>query len=120
MKIVYASRTGNCESIINRLGIDNLMIESGDETVKEDVILLTYTDGYGLVPSEVESFVNNNKKYIKGVIGSGDTSFGEAYCGAAVTISSELNVPLIMKIENAGTDEDIENLKAKLKEFKGE
>ncbi len=118
MKIVYASRTGNCESIINRLGIDNLMIQTGEETVKEDVILLTYTDGYGLVPTEVEEFVEKNKKYIKGVIGSGDTSFGEAYCGAAVTISEQLNIPLIMKIENTGTDEDIENLKKKLEEIK--
>ena len=94
------------------------MIQNGDEKVKEDVILLTYTDGYGLVPTEVEEFVEKNKSHIKGVIGSGDTSFGEAFCGAAVTISEELSIPLIMKIENAGTDEEIEELKKKLEEIK--
>ena len=29
MKIVYASRTGNVESIINKLGVDALRIEDG-------------------------------------------------------------------------------------------
>ena len=32
MKVVYASRTGNVESIVNRLGADALKIESGNET----------------------------------------------------------------------------------------
>ena len=119
MKIAYASRTGNCESIIQRLGCENIVIEDGTETVEENVLLLTYTDGYGLVPVEVEDFVKNNKDYIKGVIGSGDTSYGDAFCGAATTISEELNIPLIMKIENSGTEEDIENLKKEFEKFNG-
>ena len=117
MKVAYASRTGNCESIIDKLKVENVFISSGDETVNEDVILLTYTDGYGLVPTEVEDFVSNNKEHIKGIIASGDKSFGDAYCGAGVTLSEELNVPLIMKIENSGTDEEIKELKEKLKDF---
>ena len=52
MKVVYASRTGNVESIISKLGIeDALKIEDGSETVEEDYILFTYTDGFGDVPS---------------------------------------------------------------------
>ena len=117
MKIAYASRTGNCENIVNKLGIENIFISSGEESINENIILLTYTDGYGLVPTEVEDFVNNNKEYIKGIIASGDKSFGDAYCGAGVTLSEELNVPLIMKIENSGTDEEIEELKKSLEAF---
>ena len=42
MKVVYASRTGNVESIISKLGIeDALKIEDGSETVEEDYILFT-------------------------------------------------------------------------------
>ena len=44
MKVVYASRTGNVESIISKLGIeDALKVEDGSETVEEDYILFTYT-----------------------------------------------------------------------------
>ena len=41
MKVVYASRTGNVESIISKLGIeDALKVEDGSETV-----CLLYTSG---------------------------------------------------------------------------
>ena len=41
MKVVYASRTGNVESIISKLGIeDALKIEDGSETVEEDYLLI--------------------------------------------------------------------------------
>lgn len=45
MKVVFASRTGNVQSIIDRLGIDALEITSGDELIDESYILITYTDG---------------------------------------------------------------------------
>ena len=69
MKVVYASRTGNVESIISKLGIeDALKIEDGSETVEEDYILFTYTD-------------------------------------------EQYNVPCLYKVENDGSDEDIEAIK---------
>ncbi|MBR3152899.1 MAG: class Ib ribonucleoside-diphosphate reductase assembly flavoprotein NrdI [Clostridia bacterium] len=112
MKIVYASRTGNVESIVNRLGFnDVLKIGDGSESVSEDYVLFTYTDGYGDVPSEVADFVTNNSSNIKGVVVSGDTSYGEAFCKAGDVISEEYNVPVLYKIENGGSDEDIENIK---------
>lgn len=111
MKIVYASRTGNVESIIDRLGVDALRIEDGSESVTEDYIVFTYTDGYGDVPGEVSDFLENNSANIKGVVVSGDTSYGDAYCGAGDVIAEEYNVPVLYKVENEGTDEDIENIK---------
>lgn len=56
MKYVYASRTGNVQSIVSELGLDALCIQSGDEVMEEPFILFTYTDGYGDIPMEVESF----------------------------------------------------------------
>ena len=48
MKIVYASRTGHVEILMNKLNINNpTRIMSGDEKVDEDFLLFTYTDGYG-------------------------------------------------------------------------
>ena len=111
MKIVYASRTGNVESIIDRLGVDALRIEDGSESVSEDYVIFTYTDGYGDVPGEVADFLENNSANVKGVVVSGDTSYGDAFCGAGDVIAEEYNVPVLYKVENEGTDEDIANIK---------
>ena len=54
MNVYYASRTGNVESMINKLGISATKIEGGDEVADEDFILITYTDGYGDIPAEVD------------------------------------------------------------------
>ena len=48
MQLVYASRTGNVEKLISRLGISALKIESGEEKVSGDYVLVTYTDGAGI------------------------------------------------------------------------
>ena len=65
MKVVFASRTGNVQSIVDRLSVDALEISSGDEAVSEPFLLITYTDGYGDVPMEVESFLNSNGDHLK-------------------------------------------------------
>ncbi len=108
MRVVYASRTGNVENIISRLNVSNpLKIEDGSETINENYILFTYTDGYGDTPQEVEEFLSNNSNYLKGVIASGDTSYGEAFCKSGDNISEQYNVPFLYKVENAGTQDDI-------------
>ena len=86
MKIAYASRTGNVESIVAQLDMESVRIDSGNETLAEDYVLFTYTDGYGDVPAEVEAFLAGNAMFLKGVVVSGDTGYGEAYC-LAVTRS---------------------------------
>lgn len=107
MKIVYASRTGNVESLLSKLNIsDALKIESGSETVDGEYILITYTDGYGDIPMEVEDFLGNNPD-IKGVIASGDTGYGEAFCGSGDKIAEKCNIPCLYKVENDGEEEDV-------------
>lgn len=111
MKVVYASRTGNVQSIIDQLEVESLEISSGSEMVEEPYVLITYTDGYGDVPMEVESFLESNGEKITGVIVSGDQGYGEAYCKAGDVIAEKYNVPCLYKVENAGTDEDITRIK---------
>ena len=47
----------------------------------------------------------------KGVVVSGDTGYGEAYCKAGDVIAEQYNVPCLYKVENDGSDEDIEAIK---------
>ena len=112
MKFAYASRTGNVQSIIDALGIEALQIVGGDEFIDEDFILFTYTDGYGDVPFEVDAFLANHGDKLKGVVVSGDTGYGEAYGLAGDKIAEQFNVPLLYKVENGGTEEDLAAIKA--------
>lgn len=116
MRIVYASRTGNTESLVEKCGYsDPLKIETGEEEITEDYVLFTYTDGAGDVPAEVQSFLDkNDDSYIKGVVCTGDTSFGDVFCGAGDTIAEDKSVPLIAKVEQDGTDEDVEKIKEEI------
>lgn len=108
MKLVYMSRTGNVQSFVDKTGIqDTFEIENGDEVVDEDFVLVTFTDGYGDLPGEVETFLSNNADHIVAVAASGDLSYDEAYCLAADVVADTYGVPIIGKFEFDGTDEDV-------------
>ena len=68
----------------------------------------------GDVPSEVESFLAANSMFLKGVVVSGDTGYGDAYCLAGDKIAEEYGVDCLYKVENAGTAQDIEAIRAAL------
>lgn len=110
MKYVFASRTGNVEALIASLGLDALRIEDGSESIDEDYVLFTYTDGYGDIPAEVETFLPGNATHLKGVVASGELSYGEAYGLAGDKIAEEYNAPLLYKLEDSGTEEDVAQL----------
>lgn len=109
MKVVYASRTGNVQSFMDKTGLsDTLLIENGNEKVNEKFVLVTYTDGYGELPEEVATFLEKNNAFIVAVAASGDTSYGDAYCLAADVVSDTYGVPILVKFENDGSNEDVE------------
>ncbi len=114
MKYVYASRTGNVESLIGKLGLDAVRIDDGNETVDDEFILFTYTDGFGDVPMEVDTFLMANSMNIRGVVCSGSQDYGEAYCLAGDKIAEDYDVPCLYKVENDGSDEDVAAIQAAL------
>lgn len=109
MKYVFASRTGNVESMITKLNIEAIKIESGSEVVEEEYVLFTYTDGFGDVPYEVDAFLSANP-LIQGVLVSGDRNYGEAFCKAGDVISEQYGVDVLYRFENDGTDEDVQEI----------
>ncbi len=115
MKLVYASRKGHVEAAVEKLGLtDVLKIVDGTEKVEGDYIIFTYTDGNGETPKIVEEFLKNNPS-VKGVISSGNKErHPNTYNFASDNISKAYNVPIIAKLEDGGTDEELAQIKEKI------
>ena len=67
--------------------------------------------GKDVYKRQVDEFLQSQSEHLKGVVVSGDTGYGEAYCKAGDVIAEQYNVPCLYKVENDGSDEDIEAIK---------
>lgn len=112
MKIVFASQTGNVAAFVEKLELDATEVITGNETLEEEFVLITYTDGDGDVPEVVEDFLENNHAHLRGVAASGNMAWGDSFCLAADVIHGKYNVPILGKFEDDGTNEDVENVRA--------
>lgn len=109
MKLVYASRTGNVQKAVDRMMVpDALRILTGMETISEDYILMTYTDGRGVIPAIVDLFLQSNAIHCRGaaVFGNSDRH-PDTFCGAADQIELRYKIPILGRMEFDG-DPDIE------------
>ena len=114
MKIIVYSLTGNCKRFVDMCEIpeeDVIYLQDIDYDVNFDYILRTPTFGFGEVPVAVSKFLKENYKHLTGVVGSGNKNWGERFANAAEIISSEYNIPLLMKIELHGNKKDISEFK---------
>ncbi|AMO85215.1 hypothetical protein B857_02419 [Solibacillus isronensis B3W22] len=106
--IIFASRTGNVRSIVQKLGLpakDLAEVEKMDEPY----LLFTYTDGLGSVPPIVDQFMTANFELCKGIIVSGNRNFGHAFFGrAGDLLAAQYGIPLIEKVEMRGTPANYE------------
>ena len=84
----------------------------GPLNVREPYVIMVPTYGGGVVkkavPVQVKRFLNDpaNRAWIRGVIASGNTNFGEAYCAAGDIIAAKCGVPFLYRYELMGTPED--------------
>ena len=124
--IVYFSNySGNTKKFVERL-VEHEAIRipiagsGGSITVDQPYVLLvpTYGGGEGraTIPRQVRHFLNirENRSLLRGVIGFGNTNFGEHFCKAADLISAKTGVPVIAKVEIFGTEDDIRKVKERL------
>lgn len=128
VQIVYfSSATNNTKRFVEKLGFpaQRIPLHARDEDVKIEepyvLIVPTYGGGNlkGAVPKQVIKFLNNehNRSLLRGVISSGNTNFGEAYCLAGDIISAKTKVPHMYRFELLGTNEDVRKVKEGLEEF---
>ena len=124
--IVYFSNySGNTKKFVERLGENEAIripIDRSDRgiTVDRPYVLLvpTYGGGEGraAIPRQVRSFLNvkENRALLRGVVGFGNTNFGDHFCKAADLISAKTGVPVIARVEIFGTEDDLNKVKERL------
>ena len=127
-KLVYfSSATNNTERFVKKLGMPACRIplrpKEGPLRVDEEYVLVVPTYGggnaKGAVPKQVIKFLNDphNRSLCRGVIASGNTNFGQAYCLAGDIIASKLGVPFLYRYELLGTPTDVARVKEGLEDF---
>jgi protein involved in ribonucleotide reduction len=123
--VYFSSASENTKRFVEKLGIKASRIplftkEVENFEINSDSILVVPTYGGGedkrAVPIQVIKFLNNpkNRKHIAGVIGLGNTNFGETFCIAGDIVSEKLQVPLLYRVEILGTPDDVIEVKERI------
>jgi protein involved in ribonucleotide reduction len=125
--IYFSSASEHTRRFVDKLGAEaaRIPLHAKDEplTACEPFVLVlpTYggTGGEGSVPKQVIRFLNNpqNRRLIRGVIGAGNTNFGDNYCMAGDIIAAKCKVPHLYRFELMGTPEDVSRVQEGLEEF---
>lgn len=121
MIVFFSTKSGNTKRFVERFNVESIQIpldiDKIDELdIKSNFVLVTptYGGGYkkGAVPKQVIRFLNKkeNRLKIKGVISTGNTNFGNAFCLAGSIISEKCNIPNLASIELFGSIEDVSYL----------
>lgn len=127
MLVFFSSTSENTSRFIEKLDVPALRIpiklsEAAELVVDEDFVLVVPTYGTmrgDSVPKQVIKFLNleQNRVRCKGVIGTGNRNFYDEYCLAADILSAKLHVPVLYRLELAGTDEDVIKTQQGLSKF---
>ncbi|MCI1218832.1 MAG: class Ib ribonucleoside-diphosphate reductase assembly flavoprotein NrdI [Bifidobacterium crudilactis] len=95
----------------------------GDLHVREPYVLMVPTYGGGnakkAVPVQVRKFLNDpdNRAGIRGVVASGNTNFGDAFCMAGDIVARKCKVPFLYYFELMGTKEDETKVRNGMRDF---
>lgn len=125
--VYFSSATENTHRFVEKLGLpaQRIPLLKRDEFLHVDqpyvLIVPTYGGGNlkGAIPKQVIAFLNDpgNRSHCVGVISSGNTNFGTAYCLAGDIVAAKLGIPHMYKFELLGTSEDVSRVREGLKEF---
>jgi protein involved in ribonucleotide reduction len=116
MLIVYASATGNVKRFVDKLDMRAININDiENRIVDEPFIFITYTDGSGEVPSEVDDFIMLNRKNFVAISASGNRNWGvKQFARSANIIAFLYNVPILLKFEDDGEVDDVKKFKERV------
>ena len=122
MIVYFSSISENTKRFVEKLELpaQRIPLRKFDDNpliVNSPFVLVVPTYGGGhessTVPKQVVKFLNieQNRSNLVGVIGMGNTNFGEHFCRAADIISFKTGAPVIQKVEIFGTPDDVKKAK---------
>lgn len=126
MEIVYFSNySGNTKRFVEKFSnlATRIPIKWDSDSpllVDKPYVLFVPTYGGGSeshsVPRQVIKFLNvqQNRELIAGIVGLGNTNFGEHYCKAADIISAKTGAPVLYRVEITGTPDDVLEVKKRM------
>jgi protein involved in ribonucleotide reduction len=128
--VYFSNYSENTKRFVEKLNARSIRIpirpsDAGNFVVDSEYILIVPTYGGGsespAIPKSVKVFLNNphNRSLLRGVIGTGNTNFGDHYCKAADMISAKTGVPVIARVELLGTPEDVVIIEQRLETIYG-
>lgn len=125
--VYFSSASENTHRFVRKLGLPSARIplrpKEAPLSVDREYVLVVPTYGggnqRGAVPKQVIKFLNDphNRSLCRGVIASGNTNFGEAYCIAGDIIARKLGVPFLYRYELLGTPTDVSRVREGLDSF---
>jgi protein involved in ribonucleotide reduction len=123
--VYFSNYSGNTHRFVQKLNVNSIRIPINQDDnepllMQTRYILIIPTYGGGseksAIPRQVRAFLNvpSNRDNLIGVIGMGNTNFGEHYCKAAEMISAKAGVPIIGRVEIFGTEDDVKIINERL------
>lgn len=123
--VYFSNHSGNTQRFVEKMEMPATRIPldwnyDNPLEVTQPYVLFVPTYGGGsessAIPRQVRNFLSlhSNRDNLCGVVGFGNTNFGEHFCKAADMISSKTGVPIVGRVEIFGTDYDIEKIKERL------
>lgn len=116
--VVFDSLTGNVARFVDKLQLPSVQISEG-LIINEPFVLVTYTTGFGEVPSSTLEFLKRNNQLLIGVAVSGNRNWGQFFARSGEIIANMYGVPLILKFELHGTPQDVTTFKEGVQKLYG-
>ncbi len=128
--VYFSNHSGNTKKFAEKIANSPIRIPINWDAenpviVSEKYVLCVPTYGGGsdksAIPRQVRNFLNipENRDLLVGIIGLGNTNFGEHFCKAAEMISAKTGKPVIAKVEIFGTSEDVQRVRDRLENING-
>ncbi|GGR35996.1 ribonucleotide reductase stimulatory protein [Deinococcus ruber] len=110
MQIFYDSMTGNVRRFAAEIQrLSGLPVHDLRRDVPAgEYLLMTYTFGTGGVPETTARFLTQQANGLRGVVSSGSFHWGANFARAGEQIAAQYGVPLVAKINKAGSAADRE------------
>lgn len=127
--IYYSSASGNTARFVAMLGqpAQRIPMSPADPMPQPArpyvMICPTFADGQGrgAVPKQVIRFLNDETRriWLRGVIGAGNRNFGATFALASRVIADKCRVPVLYRIELAGSETDVARVREGLDKLRG-